>query len=190
MARIREFDDEATVRAARELFWERGYASTSLMQLQEVTKLSRSSLYATYGSKRGLYERAAMNYLAEIIDPLLGPMETPGSGFPEIAEFFLAMAAVLRSPDERLSRRGCFMLNMLLELDELDAAAADMVTTYRARVHRTICGALGPNDAGGERDARAEVLTAGHMGVMTMARIAPVAAAIASETIAADIRRW
>ncbi len=82
------------------------------------------------------------------------------------------------------------MLNMLLELDELDAAAADMVTTYRARVHRTICGALGPSDAGGERDARAEVLTAGHMGVMTMARIAPVAAAIASETIAADIRRW
>jgi TetR/AcrR family transcriptional repressor of nem operon len=190
MARTREFDDETVVRAARELFWERGYVSTSLAQLQAATKLSRSSMYATYGSKRGLFERAALNYLAEIIDPLLGPMEGPGSGAAEIADFFLAMAAVLRSPNQRLAKRGCFLINTLLELDELDAAASDMVTVYRARVHRAVLNAVGSIDNIGDREARAEVLTAGHLGVMTMARIAPVAAAVASETIAADVRRW
>jgi TetR/AcrR family transcriptional repressor of nem operon len=190
VARTREFDDETAVRAARELFWERGYVSTSLAQLQDATKLSRSSMYATYGNKRGLFERAALSYLEEIIDPLLGPMEAPGSGAAEIAGFFLAMAAVLRSPNQRLAKRGCFMINTLLELDELDAAATDMITVYRARVHRAVLNAVGSIDGIGDRAARAEVLTAGHLGVMTMARIAPVAAAVASETIATDIRRW
>lgn len=190
MARRRQFDDETAVHAARELFWERGYVSTSLAQLQAATKLSRSSMYASYGSKRGLFERAALNYLAEIVDPLLGPMEVPGSGPEEISGFFLAMAAVLRSPNQRLAKRGCFMINTLLELDELDAEASDMVTVYRARVHRACLNAVSSIEGIGDREARAEVLTAGHLGVMTMARIAPVSAAIASETIAADIRRW
>src|ERR1700712_359958 len=117
MARTREFDDMTAVRAAREVFWERGYVSTSLLHLQDATKLSRSSMYGTYGSKRGLFERAALSYLAEVIDPLLGPMETPGSGAADIAQFFLAMSSVLRSPNERLAKRGCLMINTLLELD-------------------------------------------------------------------------
>ena len=190
MPRTREFDDETAVRAARELFWERGYVSTSLTELQSVTKLSRSSMYAAYGSKRGLFERAALSYLAEVIDPLLGPMEAPGAGPPEISGFFLAMAAVLRSPNERLAKRGCFMINTLLELDELDAEASDMVSVHRARVHHALLNAVASIAGVGDRAARADVLTAGYMGVMTMARIAPVAAAVASETIAADVRHW
>jgi AcrR family transcriptional regulator len=190
VARTREFDDETAVRAARELFWERGYVSTSLADLQAATRLSRSSMYATYGSKRGLFERAALSYLAEVIDPLLGPMEAPGSGAAEIAGFFLSMATVLRSSNERLAKRGCFMINTLMELDELDAEASDMVSVYRARVHRAVLNAVGSVEGVGDREARAGVLTAGHLGVMTMARIAPVAAAVASETIAADVRQW
>jgi TetR/AcrR family transcriptional repressor of nem operon len=190
MPRAREFDDETAVRAAREVFWERGYVSTSLTELQAATRLSRSSMYAAYGSKRGLFQRAALSYLAEVVDPLLGPMEAPGSGAAEIAGFFLAMAAVMRSPNERLAKRGCFMINTLLELDELDAEASDMVTLYRARVHRAVLNAVGSVAGVDDRQARAEVLTAGHLGVMTMARIAPVAAAVASETIAADVRYW
>jgi TetR/AcrR family transcriptional regulator, transcriptional repressor for nem operon len=190
MPRTREFDDETAVRAARELFWERGYVSTSLLDLQEVTRLSRSSMYAAYGSKRGLFERAALSYLAEVVDPLLGPMEAPGSGAAEIAGFFLAMAAVLRFPNERLAKRGCFMINTLLELDELDAEASDMVSVYRARVHRAVLNAVGAIEGLGDHEARAGVLTVGHLGVMTMARIAPVAAAVASETIAADVLQW
>lgn len=190
MPRTREFDDDMAVRAARELFWERGYVSTSLTELQSVTRLSRSSMYAAYGSKRGLFERAALSYLAEVVDPLLGPMEAPGAGAPEIAGFFLAMAAVLRSPNERLARRGCFMINTLLELDELDAEASDMVSVHRARVHQALLNAVESIAGVGDHAARADVLTAGYMGVMTMARIAPVAAAVASETIAADVRHW
>ena len=71
MARSREFDDAEAVSAARDLFWERGYASTSLAQLQAATGLSKSSLYETFGSKRALFQRAADDYLSRIIEPQL-----------------------------------------------------------------------------------------------------------------------
>lgn len=145
-------------------------------------------MYATYGSKRGLFERASLDYLAEVIDPLLQPMERPGAGADELEAFFLALAGVLRNPDERLARRGCFVLNTALELDELDAAAENMVDAYRARVYRAVLNALRGEDAGEDSESRAEVLTAGHVGVMITARVAPLAAAAASEAIAASVR--
>jgi TetR/AcrR family transcriptional repressor of nem operon len=185
MARRRGFDDLAAVRAARDVFWEKGYELVSLPELQRATGLSRSSLYAAYGSKRGLFERAALSYLADVVDPLLGPMEMPGAGVREIRGFFLEMAAVLRSPDTRFARRGCFVLNVVLELEHLDQAATDMVTRYRLRVRAAVANALA--SAAG-REARAEVLTAAHVGIMVTARLDPVAAAIASETVAAGLR--
>jgi TetR/AcrR family transcriptional repressor of nem operon len=188
MTRSRGFDDLTVVRAAREVFWEHGYERTSLAQLQSATGLSRSSMYAAYGSKRGLFERTSLNYLDEVIGPLLAPMEAPGAGLPSISGFFLEQAAVTRSPDARFARRGCFVLNTVLELEQLDAGITDMITAYRSRVHTAISHALTavePDD--GVRAARAEVLTSAHVGVMITARIDPGAAALAAETVSAAL---
>ncbi len=187
MARRRSFDDVAAVRAARELFWEKGYEAVSLAELQSVTGLSRSSIYAAYGSKRELFERASLSYLADIVDPLLAPMEAAGADRRDIQAFFLAVAAVLRSPDNRFARRGCFIINIALELEQLDQRATDMVSQYRARVHGAVTNALVPITGPGARAAQAEVLTAAHVGIMVTARLDPVAAAIASETLASGL---
>lgn len=189
MARTRGFDEQAAVRAAREVFWQYGYATTSLPQLQAATGLSRSSMYAAFGSKRGLFERAAMDYLADVIDPLLAPMEAPDAGAGDLVAFFRSMGAVLRNPDERLARRGCFILNTALELDELDREATEMVGRYRSRVHAAIRNALDGLVSPDALTDRAEVLTADHVGVMITARIAPLAAAIATETVASDLEQ-
>ena len=188
MARAREFDDLATVRAARTIFWERGYENTSLAQLQIATGLSRSSMYAAYGSKRGLFERAALSYLDEVIGPMLGPMEAAGADVDSIADFFRAQARVMRSPETRFAKRGCFLLNTVLELEHLDLSATDMVTAYRGRVHAALSHALliAESDAPA-RAARAEVLAALHVGIMITARIDPGAAAVAAETTAAGL---
>lgn len=65
-----------------------------------------------------------------------------------------------------------------------------MVSRYRVRVTHAVRNALSTVTGVGDLDARTEVLTAGHVGVMTTARIAPPAAALASETIAADVAGW
>lgn len=58
MARPREFDETLAIDAAAAVFRRHGYAATSIEQLVDATGVHRGSLYATFGSKRGLFLRA------------------------------------------------------------------------------------------------------------------------------------
>jgi TetR/AcrR family transcriptional repressor of nem operon len=61
MARTREFDTEAAVSRAMELFWTRGYEATSVRDLTQHLGIGQGSLYAAFGDKDGLY-RAALEH--------------------------------------------------------------------------------------------------------------------------------
>lgn len=191
MGRHKQFDDTTVVRAARDLFWQRGYASTSLADLEAATGLSRSSLYVTYGSKRALFDRALRNYLEEVIWPLLAPMEAPGAGREEIVGYFLAQAANLRRSRRSVLTQGCLIANTSTELNVLDAEAVQVVLEYRNRVRAAIFHALGgivrPVQ---DREAKADILAATQIGVMISARVDPRAAAKLAETIATDLKTW
>lgn len=189
VGRRKEFDDTAVVRAARDAFWERGYASTSLADLEAVTGLSRSSIYQAYGSKRGLFDRAVTNYCDEFIWPIIEPMEADGAGRAEIVGYFLALAHHLRESPHSVAARGCLIANTASELNVLDDGAARIVRDYRERVQAAIAHALA-NDSVVESDSRAEVLTAAQMGLMITARFDPLPAAKMAETIAADVATW
>jgi TetR/AcrR family transcriptional repressor of nem operon len=190
MARTREFDDATVVRAAREAFWDHGYVSTSLAQLQAATGLSKSSLYETYGSKRGLFERAARNYISEVMDPLLGPLEADGAGQAELVEYFLGLGRLVHATTSGVASRGCLMVTTVMELDELDAEAAELTGTFRQRIRAAVLHALESIDSIDDREAKADVLTAGQLGLVVTSRMNAAAAAALAETIAADIRRW
>lgn len=64
LGRPRAFDLPEVLDAAMRLFWEYGYDATSMTQLREATGLSSASLYGAFGSKQGLFERAAERYIA------------------------------------------------------------------------------------------------------------------------------
>jgi AcrR family transcriptional regulator len=191
VGRQKQFDDTAVVRAARDVFWQRGYASTSLADLETATGLSRSSLYLTYGSKRGLFDRALRNYLDELIWPMLAPMEATGAGPEEIAGYFLAQAANLQGPPDSVLTRGCLIANTSTELNVLDTEAVQVVLEYRTRVRAAIFHALGGMAKSvHDREAKADILAAAQIGVMISARVDPIAAAKLAETIATDVKTW
>jgi TetR/AcrR family transcriptional repressor of nem operon len=191
VGRLKQFDDTTVVRAARDVFWQRGYASTSLADLQATTGLSRSSLYLTYGSKRGLFDRALRNYLDEVIWPMLAPMEATGAGREEIVGYFLAQAANLAGPPHSALTRGCLIANTSTELNVLDSEAVQVVLEYRNRVRAAIFHALGGMaESVHDREAKADILAATQIGVMISARVDPTAAARLAETIATDVKTW
>jgi TetR/AcrR family transcriptional repressor of nem operon len=62
MARLREFDTDAAVDAAVEVFRTRGYDATSIQDLVDATGVGRGSLYAAFDSKEGIYRAALERY--------------------------------------------------------------------------------------------------------------------------------
>ena len=80
MPRTRSFDDAAVVRAAREVFWVKGYPDTSISDLEEATGLNRSSIYSAFGSKRKLFDRVVEDFLENVTYPTLVNLESEGAG--------------------------------------------------------------------------------------------------------------
>jgi AcrR family transcriptional regulator len=62
--RPRQFDREKALSAAMLLFWERGFAGTSMSDLQAVMNINAPSLYAAFGDKRALFEASIEHYQA------------------------------------------------------------------------------------------------------------------------------
>ena len=62
MARQREFDEEKVLDALKNIFWEKGFEGTSYTDIMKATGLQKGSLYAAFGDKRALYQKALHRY--------------------------------------------------------------------------------------------------------------------------------
>src|SRR4051794_36239936 len=116
MPRSRSFDDATVVRAAREIFWMKGYPDTSVSDLEEATGLNRSSIYSSYGSKRKLFDRVVEDFLENVPYPTLVNLEAEGAGRRELAQYFDEQADTVRGFAVGNQTRGCLILNTVIEL--------------------------------------------------------------------------
>ncbi|MFC9650765.1 MULTISPECIES: TetR/AcrR family transcriptional regulator [unclassified Streptomyces] len=157
MARTKEFDPDAALQAALELFWRRGYEATSMTDLVEHLGIGRASIYATFGSKHELYLKAMDRY-TETRDPfLLAELSQPGPALPAVREVVRRFAAEAASPEGRLT--GCFVTNAAAELAPHDPVVARRVEISWEHVETPLHSALVRAQAQGElpegRDPRA-----------------------------------
>ncbi|EGE39896.1 TetR/AcrR family transcriptional regulator [Streptomyces griseus] len=157
MARTKEFDPDAALQSALELFWRRGYEATSMTDLVEHIGIGRASIYATFGSKHELYLKALDRY-TETHDPLLmSELSQPGPALPAVRTLVRRFAAEAASPEGRLN--GCFVTNTAAELAPHDAAAGRRVEFSWEHIETLLHSALVRAQAQGElpegRDPRA-----------------------------------
>lgn len=147
MARTKEFDPGAALRAALDLFWERGYEATSMADLVEHMGVGRASIYATFGNKRDLYLKALERY-GELVDPvLLRELSQPGPALPAVR------ALVERYAHEAGAdggRRGCFIVNTAVEVAPHDGPAARRVEASWHHLETAMTSALIRAQAQGE----------------------------------------
>lgn len=113
MARTREFDVDKALKAAMELFWEKGYEATSLNDLTARMGIQRPSLYAAFGDKQALFEAALRHYTQLHATHVRASLFNPSSAKEAIRAFFDQLIAEEYSG--RISR-GCFCLNTMVEL--------------------------------------------------------------------------
>ncbi|MEW1903517.1 MULTISPECIES: helix-turn-helix domain-containing protein [unclassified Streptomyces] len=157
MARTKEFDPDAALRAALELFWARGYEATTMADLVEHLGVGRASLYATFGNKHELYLKALDRY-TETNDPrLVEELSAPGPALPAVRALVRRFAAEAAADGERLT--GCFVTNSAAELGPHDTAVARRVELSWEQLETLLHAALARARAGGElpagRDPRA-----------------------------------
>jgi AcrR family transcriptional regulator len=187
MARQRSYKEGTVVAAAKEVFWQHGLEGTAISDLETATGLSRSSLYLAFEAKRGLFDAALADYLDTFIQPLLDPMEAPGAGLRDAANFFRALATAFRDPQ---SQRGCLMTNTIGELAGRDPTFTAPANAFADHLRAAFFNAL--EDAMTKREAtrRSELLTGATLGVWIAVRADPSDAAATCRAVAAEITAW
>lgn len=147
MARTKEFDPDAALRAALDLFWERGYEATSMADLVEHLGVARASIYATFGNKHDLYLKALDRY-GDLVDPvLLRDLSQPGPALPAVRA--LVERYAYEAGDDS-GGRGCFIVNTAVEVAPHDRQAARRVAASWDHLETALTSALIRAQAQGE----------------------------------------
>jgi TetR/AcrR family transcriptional repressor of nem operon len=181
MARPREFDADAALDRAMDLLWTKGYEATSLDDLCEATGLSRSSFYATFGSKRKLLLQSVDHYVERRTADLGEILSRP---LPVRDVFAILLNGFVDRIVAGTGRRGCFLGNCAAELPRNDRAALAVVREGLGRTESVFAEALARGKARGELAAGTDVvalaryLVASIQGLRLVGKVNPDRAAL------------
>jgi TetR/AcrR family transcriptional regulator, transcriptional repressor for nem operon len=114
MPRPREFDLTQVLDRATRLFWQRGYGGTSLNDLEAAMGIGRTSIYAAFGDKEGLFIAAVDHYDATYSNKLRVALKAGGSIRSAVTRYFDELLIAFNDPDLPL---GCLITNVAVEGD-------------------------------------------------------------------------
>ena len=103
--------------------WERGYAATPISVIVQETGVNAASLYARFGSKKGIMLAALDLYAKETIDALEALLAATQPGAGQVRAILEHAMGSFEDP----RARGCFLVNTVTNIstDTPDFAMAD-----------------------------------------------------------------
>jgi len=116
-----EFNPDAALDAAMQLFWSRGYGATSMHDLLAGMGIGRSSFYQAFHSKHEVFVRAVDRYR----DGLVAELRTQLAG--SVSAMALLRGTLRSVADEARGgqpRHGCLVFNSAAEFGQVDAQVA------------------------------------------------------------------
>ncbi|MFY0641391.1 MAG: TetR/AcrR family transcriptional regulator [Bermanella sp.] len=90
MANTSKFDREDVLSKTSHLFWGKGFAGTSIRDIQDAVNMRPGSIYATFGSKEGLYKEALLSYAQSMgskLNELIEEAGNPIQGLQNYVEY-------------------------------------------------------------------------------------------------------
>ena len=119
MGRKAQYDRDGLIEQARDIFWRRGWAGTSMKDLEQELQLKPGSFYAAFGSKEGLFELALARYATEGLARLQALAAEHGP-----------LEALQRHPhlvvgNRNAASKACMLSKTLLELQAQDHPLAE-----------------------------------------------------------------
>jgi TetR/AcrR family transcriptional repressor of nem operon len=172
MARPKEFDRDVALKGAIEVFCDVGFEGASTDDLLRRMRISRQSLYDTFGDKRALYLEALRHYLAERVATQIRVLSAEASPLKGLEAALNAFAiAGLQGTSS-----GCMGIGAISEFGRSDPEIASVIDAAERRLisairHRIEEGkAKGEISVGVAPQAAAEFMTAIFAGIKLAAR--------------------
>ncbi|CAX53306.1 Transcriptional regulator, TetR family (plasmid) [Erwinia billingiae Eb661] len=172
MARPREFDIEEVSLKAMHVFWHKGFEATSLTDLLEATGLSKSSLYDTFSSKRGLFLVAFELFRQERMKALKIHLNSKSNAYDSIESFFRLVLAHANQEEPI----GCMSCNEAIELGPHDEEVQQLIAKDFQGIEDALVEAIERGKVDGSipefKDSRmhGRALTVTYQGLQVMAR--------------------
>lgn len=122
MARNVEFNEEAAIQSAMEVFWEKGYNGASLRDLTDAMKINSSSLYNTIGDKQELFVRCVKHYTDIRKKDLQKRLKTGASPFTILVNYINEAVDVIISGEN-----SCMAVKTAFEVATNDQRVKDIL---------------------------------------------------------------
>lgn len=181
MPRPKEFNPDDAVEKAMQVFWHKGYESTSMEDLLGAMDLNRGSLYDTFGDKRQLFLKVVDRYCTTVVGSKFALLDQPGPALPTLRRFIHGMLeGALADPQ----RRGCLIANTVMELGPHEKEIANTLRQTLKMLEdaffRVLDRAKQQGELNGQKDSRA---LARFLATMLQGTIVMIKSGAAAETV-------
>ncbi|HEX4076614.1 MAG TPA: TetR/AcrR family transcriptional regulator [Candidatus Acidoferrales bacterium] len=130
MGRPKSYSREEVVEKAMPVFWKRGFADTTLQELERATGVNKSGLYTEFRDKEDLFVACLRHYIES--QEKRGLLTREPLGWKNV-EIFLR-----NGPLNKGELQGCFSVNSMREFAVLPDEAYGVVTENRALLQRLL----------------------------------------------------
>jgi AcrR family transcriptional regulator len=146
VARPKEFDRDAALQEAINVFCNHGYEGTSTGDLLQAMRISRQSLYDTFGDKRQLYLEALQQYVANSVAGQIRALNNGTSVLTGLEAGLLAFASKSGAPDAH----GCMGIGATCEFGVSDREVAALIATADKTLQSSLERRIKEGKASGE----------------------------------------
>jgi AcrR family transcriptional regulator len=171
MARPRTFDPNDILLKARDVFWQKGYQSTSVDDIAAATGLTKPSLYAAFGDKASLFLKVLDDYHDRLFARSAKILSDGPTARAAVEGWLMSLLPICSG---KRGRRGCLSVNTLTDGGPNNAAVDKSIANYNARLEGLILGRLEADRAQFSRDfdpvAASRTIMTIYTGLMAMAK--------------------
>ncbi len=172
MANTAKYDRQDVIQKATDLFWEKGFHATSMRNLQEAIDMRPGSIYASFGSKEGLFKETLQHYADDSLALLRSYAKENEPPLAALREFLMSVVVNQKQAPSNM----CMLVKTISELTddnaELLADAKQLLGGVELEFAKLFTQAQARGELDGSKDPKrlASLLQMQLMGLRAYAR--------------------
>jgi len=163
MVRPKEFERAEVLDKAIEVFWRKGFADTSLHDLEVSTGVNKSGLYSEFKDKDDIFAQSLKRYRET--NPALAILERTPLGRKNLEDFLLA-------GQNCSGLRGCFIANSVREISILSPSAKRQILQHIELVRAAVLQNVKAATSSSNSAAIADIMMVYSSGLALQANLA------------------